>query len=161
MLCRLCKLIASSWVHLDNRKCKVCFRCWQRNLMSLGRRSHMLWNGKDLWIPRHDDLLQISIGWDCRDWCSLHQEPAILALKHAVRESMSTVEFVMEESLVEEHQSNGTIEVTVREIQKTNQSDEECVGKERMKCEVPFDASHPGVLRGARGNVDAKVSSWP
>ena len=38
--------------------------------------------------------------------------------KQAVRESMPTVEFVMEESLVEEHQSNGTIEVTVREIQK-------------------------------------------
>ena len=30
---------------------------------------------------------------------------------------MPTVEFVMEESPVEEHQSNGTIEVTVREIQ--------------------------------------------
>ena len=43
------------------------------------------------------------------------QEPAILALKQAPRESMPTVEFVMEESQVEEHQSNGTIEVTVRE----------------------------------------------
>ena len=49
---------------------------------------------------------------------SSDQEPAILAPKQAVRESMPTVEFVMEESLVEEHQSNGTIEVTVREIQK-------------------------------------------
>ena len=27
----------------------------------------MLWSGKDLWIPRPDDLLQISIGWDCED----------------------------------------------------------------------------------------------
>ena len=44
------------------------------------------------------------------------QELAIVALKHAVRESMPTVEFVMEESFVEEYQSNGTIEVTVREI---------------------------------------------
>ena len=36
----------------------------------------------------------------------------------------------MEESPVEEQQSNGTIEVTVREIKKkTSQSDEECVGK--------------------------------
>ena len=26
------------------------------------RRSHMLWNGKGLWISQHDDLLQISIG---------------------------------------------------------------------------------------------------
>ena len=32
----------------------------------------MLWNGKDLWIPLPDDLLQILIGWDCEDWCS-HQ----------------------------------------------------------------------------------------
>ena len=31
---------------------------------------------------------------------------------------MPTVEFVMEESPVEEHHSNGTIEVTVREKQK-------------------------------------------
>ena len=31
---------------------------------------------------------------------------------------MPTVEFVMEESPVEEHQSHGTMEVTVREIQK-------------------------------------------
>ena len=31
---------------------------------------------------------------------------------------MPTVEFVMEESPVDEHQSNGTIEVTVRETRK-------------------------------------------
>ena len=62
------------------------------------------------------------------DWLGLRrivfksdQEPAILALKQAVRESMATVEFVMEESPVEEHQSNGTIEVTVREIQKKSE----------------------------------------
>ena len=35
-----------------------------------------------------------------------------------VGESMPTVEFVMEESPVEEHQSNGTTEVTAREMQK-------------------------------------------
>ena len=58
------------------------------------------------------------------------QEPAILALKQPVRESMPTVEFVMEESPVEEHQLNGTIEVTVREIQKQSQRNEECVGRE-------------------------------
>ena len=46
------------------------------------------------------------------------QERELLAVKHAVRESMPTVEFVMEESLVEEHQSNGSTEVTVRETQK-------------------------------------------
>ena len=45
-------------------------------------------------------------------------EPAILAPKHAVRESMPTVEVVMEQSPVEEYQSKGTIEVTVPEIQK-------------------------------------------
>ena len=45
------------------------------------------------------------------DWLGLRrlvsksdQEPAILALKQAVRESMPTVELVMEESPVEEHQ---------------------------------------------------------
>ena len=48
------------------------------------------------------------------DWLGLQrlvfksdQEPAILALKQAVRESMPTEEFEMEERLVEEHQSNG------------------------------------------------------
>ena len=59
------------------------------------------------------------------DWLGLRRlvlksdlEPAILALKQAVRESMPTVEFVREESSIEEHQSNDTVEVTVREIQK-------------------------------------------
>ena len=64
-----------------------------------------------------------------------NQEPAILALKQAVRESMPTVEFVMEESPVEEHQSNGTIEVTVREIQKQVRVMNSTL-EERMKCEV-------------------------
>ena len=68
------------------------------------------------------------------------QEPAILALKQAVRESMPTVEFVMEESPVEEHQSNGTIEVTVREIQKQVRVMKSAL-EERMKCEVP--SRHP------------------
>ena len=49
------------------------------------------------------------------------QKPAIVALKQAVRESMPTVEFVMDESLVEEHQSNGTIEVTVRQIKNKSE----------------------------------------
>ena len=69
----------------------------------------MLWNRKDLWIPQLVADL---------DWLGLRrlvfksdQERAILALELAV--SMPTVEFVMEESLVEEHQSNDTIEVTV------------------------------------------------
>ena len=43
------------------------------------------------------------------------QEPA--TLKQAVRESMPTAEVVIEGSPVEEHQPNGTIEVTVLEIQ--------------------------------------------
>ena len=87
------------------------------------------------------------------------QEPAILALKQAVRESMPTVEFVMEESLVEEHQSNGTIEVTVREIQNTSKSDEECVGRAH-EMRSTFETSHPGVSRGTRGEIDVEVSSW-
>ena len=77
----------------------------------------------------------------------------------AVRESMPTVEFVMEESLVEEHQSNGTIEVTVRERQKQVRV-MKSVLEERSKCEVPSRQSHPGVPCGARGEIDVKVSSW-
>ena len=69
------------------------------------------------------------------------QEPAILALKQAVRETMRTVEFLMEKkSPVEEHRSNGTIEVTVREVQKHVR----VVGsalEERIKCKVP--SRHP------------------
>ena len=68
------------------------------------------------------------------------QEPAILALKQAVRESMPTVELAMEESPVEEHQSNGTIGVTVREIQKQVRVMKSAL-EERMKCEVP--SRHP------------------
>ena len=74
-------------------------------------------------MSRPDGLLQISIsiGWKLRRLVfKSGQEPTILALKQAVRESMPTVEFVMEERRVEVHQSNGTTEVTVREIQKTN-----------------------------------------
>ena len=55
------------------------------------------------------------------------QEPA--TLKQAVRESIPTVEIVVEGSPVEEHQSKASIEVTVLE-KNTNQSDEECVGRE-------------------------------
>ena len=53
---------------------------------------------------------------------------------------MPTVEFVMEESPVEEHQSIGTIEVTVREIQKQVRVMKSAL-EERMKCEVP--SRHP------------------
>ena len=81
------------------------------------------------------------------DWLGLRrlvfksdQEPAILALKQAVRESMPTVEFVMEESPVEEHQSNGTVEVTVLEIQNQVRVMKSAL-EERMKCEVP--SRHP------------------
>ena len=54
----------------------------------------------------------------------------------AVQESMPTVEFVIEESPVEEHQSNGTIKVTVREIQKQVRVMKSAL-EERTKCEVP------------------------
>ena len=120
----------------------------------------MLWSGKDLRVPRNDELVADL------DWLGLRrlvfksdQEPAILALKQAVRESMPTLEFVMEESLVGEHQSNGSIEVKVREIQKQVRVMKSAL-EERMKCEVPSRHSHPGVSRGARGDFDVKVSSW-
>ena len=53
---------------------------------------------------------------------------------------MPTVEFVMEESPVEEHQSNSTIEVTVRKIQKQVRVMKSAL-EDRMKCEVP--SRHP------------------
>ena len=72
---------------------------------------------------------------------------------------MPTVEFVMEESPVEEHQSNGTIEVTVREIQKQVRVMKSAL-EEHMKCEVP--SRHPilAFSRGTRGEIDVEVSSW-
>ena len=92
------------------------------------------------------------------DWLGLRRlvfksdrEPAILALMQAVRESMPTVEFVMEESPVEEHQSNGAIEVTVREIKKQVRVMKSAL-EERMKCE--------GISHGTRGEIDVEVSSW-
>ena len=73
--------------------------------------------------------------------------------------AVPTVEFVMEESSVEEHQSNGTIEVTVREIQKTSKSDEECVGRAH-EMRSAFETSHPGISRGTQKEMDVEVSSW-
>ena len=97
------------------------------------------------------------------DWLGLvfksDQEPAILALKQAVRESMLRVEFVKEECLVEEHQSKGTIEVTVREIQKQVRVMKSAL-EERMKCESTFETSHPGVSRGTHGEIDVDLSCW-
>ena len=72
---------------------------------------------------------------------------------------MPTVEFVMEESPVEEHQSNGTIEVTVREIQKQVRVMKSAL-EERMKCGSTFETSHLGVSRGTRREIDVEVSSW-
>ena len=70
------------------------------------------------------------------------QEPAILALRQAVRESRPTVEIVMEQSLAEEHQLNGTMEVVVREIQKQIKVMKSAL-EERLKSEVP---STPPIL---------------
>ena len=53
---------------------------------------------------------------------------------------MLTVDFVMEESPVEEHQSNGTIEMAVRGIHKQVRVVKNAL-EERMKCEVP--SRHP------------------
>ena len=53
---------------------------------------------------------------------------------------MPTVEFVMEESPVEEPLPNGTIEVTVRQIQKQVRV-KKSASEERMNCEAP--SRHP------------------
>ena len=112
MLCRLCQSITSSWVHLDK-------------LPMLAVKSHESRMTFAHVVERRGpvDSATRRLVADL-DWLGLRrmavksdQEPAILALKQAVRESMPTVEFVMEESPVDEHQSNGTIEVTVRETQ--------------------------------------------
>ena len=57
---------------------------------------------------------------------------------------MPTVEFVMEERRVEVHQSNDTIEVTVREIQK------QMIVAREVEVLCTNKVSDPGVLRGAR-----------
>ena len=114
MLYRLCQLITSSWVHL------------QGVLPMLAVKSHESRMTFAHVVERKGpvDCIVRRLVADL-DWLGLrrllfksNQESSILALKQAVRESMPTVEFVMEESPVEEHQSNGTIEVTVRETQK-------------------------------------------
>ena len=51
---------------------------------------------------------------------------------------------------------NGTIEVTVREIQKQVRVMRSAL-EERIKCEVP--SRHPVVPRGARQKTDVIVSS--
>ena len=100
------------------------------------------------------------------DWLGLRrmvfksdQEPAILALKHDVRESLPRVEFVMEEGLFEEHQSDGTIEVTVREIQKQISVMQSAL-EERIKYEVLSSYPILAFPVGARGQVAVRVSSW-
>ena len=62
------------------------------------------------------------------------QEPAIFAPAGCSRID-ATVEFVTEGSLVEEHEPNGTIELTVREIQKQVRVIQSVL-EERLKCEV-------------------------
>ena len=87
----------------------------------LGSRSRVFSNGKDLWIQRSGVWWRILSGWGCGDWCS-HQirnrELAILAVKRAAQSRCPAIEFVMDETAVEEHPSNRTIEVTVRDIHK-------------------------------------------
>ena len=86
-------------------------------------------------------LLQISIGWDCEDWCANQiKNRRFWPSSRGFESRLPTVEFVIEESAVEEHQSNGTIEVTVREIQKQVQVMKNAL-EERMKYEVP--SRHP------------------
>ena len=53
---------------------------------------------------------------------------------------MSTVEFVTEESLVEEHQSNGTIEVIVCECKKQVRVVKSAMEERNAKClrDIPF-----------------------
>ena len=45
------------------------------------------------------------------------QEPAIIALKKAVRDNRNKLDIVMEESVVAEHEMNGAVETAVRQLQ--------------------------------------------
>ena len=85
------------------------------------------------------------------------QETPILALKQAVHESTATIEFVMEESLAEQHQSHGTMEVTMRDIQKQIRVMKNSL-EGRWNSQVP--PGHPILVvpRSARRKVDVKVS---
>ena len=106
--------------------------------------SHTLWIEKDPWTLRVADL----------DWLGLRR--LVLRIRSRTVDSRSqagrsrvdaTVEFV------EEHQSNGTIEVAVREIQKQVRVMKSSL-EERMKCEVPC------VCRGIKLVVmDAQLTS--
>ena len=58
----------------------------------------------------------------------------------------------MEESPVEEHQSKGTIEVTVRAIQKQVRVMKSALEKAH-EMRSTFETSHPGVSRGTRGRL--------
>ena len=141
MLCRPCQLITSSCVHSGQEEA-------QGVLPMLAVKSHESRMTFAHVVERKEpvDSTVRRLVADL-DWLGLRklvfksdQETSILALKQAVRESMPTVGFVMEECPVEEHQPNGTIEVTVREIQnqvRVTKSELE----ERMKCEVP--SRHP------------------
>ena len=84
---------------------------------------------------------------------------------------MPTCEFVMEEGLVKDHQSNGTIGVTVREIQKHVRVMKSAL-EEGMKCEAPsrhpilvFFVEHAGRLMlryqvGRDGRTAYEISCW-
>ena len=76
------------------------------------------------------------LGWDCEDWCSNQVKNRRFWLSSRRFESRCPqLNFVMEESPVEEQQSNGTVEVIVREIQKQVRVMKSSL-EERMKCEV-------------------------
>ena len=93
-----------------------------------------------MWIPRYYDLLQILIGWVAEIGVQI-RSGNVDSRSQAGCSRVDAHSWICDgASPVEEHQPNGTIEVTVREIQnqvRVTKSELE----ERMKCEVP--SRHP------------------
>ena len=94
------------------------------------------------------------------DWLALRrlvfksdQEPVIVDLKQTVGESMPAVEFGMEESPVDEHHSNGVVEVATAPDTEANPSDDERESerkkatnerkKERKRLKSELPSRHP------------------
>ena len=84
------------------------------------------------------------------------QEPAIIALKERIIESLGkTVEVIPEESLVDDHQANGEIENAIREFEKQIR-----VLKSSVERKMQRRPSSDGLDPAARGFSPQPVSGF-
>ena len=88
------------------------------------------WTRKGQWIPRPDDLLQISsIGWDCGDRCSNHFKSHGFSISSMRFENQCPQFNLRWNALLKNISSNGTNEVTMCEKHRVRVM-EEFVGRE-------------------------------